>query len=164
MKKTTSALENYLKAIYVLQKKDGYARVRDLARMLKVKGPSAVKALQRLEHEGLSVHERYGKIELTPEGEEIAKNMIDRHNNIKSLLNRVLGVAEHIADKDACEIEHAISPQTFSGIVRFMEYVNKKNSADILLFKEFLAREKAAADVKKGLTRDHQKGTANVDF
>jgi len=148
MKKVTSALENYLKAIYIIQKKEGYVRVRDLSEMLGVRGASVVNALQRLEAQGLSNHERYGKVELTAKGTGIAKDILKRHKNIKYLLNEILCVDENIADKDACEIEHALNPETFRNINKFREFMDKNELKEILLFKKHLRRERAAGDIK----------------
>mgnify|MGYP003342093070 CR=1 FL=1 len=56
---------------------------------------------------------------LTKEGEDIAKNLYERHKVLtKSLL--ILGVDEKNANADACEIEHDISEDTFKAIKEFV--------------------------------------------
>ncbi len=47
--------------------------------------------------------------------------MSRRHHTIKAFLVSVLGVAEHIAEEDACQIEHVVSKDTMNGLVEFME-------------------------------------------
>ena len=44
--------ENYLKAILVLQRRNGFVRSLDVARMLKVTKPSVSNALKRLHNRG----------------------------------------------------------------------------------------------------------------
>ena len=45
-----------------------------------------------------------------------AAAVYDRHLTLTRFINEVLGVDETIAEKDACRIEHIISPETFAGI------------------------------------------------
>ena len=42
--------------------------------------------------------------------------VVFRHLTLTRFINEVLGVDETIAEKDACRIEHIISPETFAGI------------------------------------------------
>ena len=49
----TSAMEDYLEAVFMLQKQNGYVRCVDVAKQLRVKKPSvsrAVKELSRSDH------------------------------------------------------------------------------------------------------------------
>ena len=58
-------------------------------------------------------------IELTPEGLEIARKMLERHNAITSILMQ-LGVSEDTACEDACRIEHDLSDESYEAIIKAM--------------------------------------------
>ena len=51
-------------------------------------------------------------ISLTEEGERIAEQTYARHCFFRGLLLSA-GVDEEAADREACELEHAISPESF---------------------------------------------------
>ncbi len=122
-RKLTSSMEDYLEAIAALKKEKGVARVRDISRALDVKKPSVTGALAVLSKKGLIVHERYGYVELTREGEEVARSIQRRHDLLVMFLNKVLGVDRKAAARDACRMEHAISRGTFERLAKFMEFV-----------------------------------------
>lgn len=123
-RKLTSSMEDYLEAIAALKKKKGVARVRDISRLMNVKTPSVTSALNTLSKKGLIIHERYGYVEVTPEGERLAQGIQGRHDMLLEFLNRILNIDPEVAAKDACKMEHAISPQTFQRLTKFIEFVN----------------------------------------
>jgi DtxR family Mn-dependent transcriptional regulator len=122
-KKLSSNMEDYLEAITVLKKKNGVARVRDLAKFLNVKTSSVTSALNTLSRSGFAVHERYGYVELTKSGEEIAHNVQKRHSLLIKFLTNILSINPKIAAEDACKMEHTLSPQTFKKFTKFIEFV-----------------------------------------
>ena len=89
----TKSLEDYIEAIYVLIRKEGAARVRDVAAELHVKMPSVVKAMAELKKLELVTQEPYGDIELTAKGRRVANSVLTRHNILKAVLVK-LGVTE----------------------------------------------------------------------
>ncbi|MGB9498902.1 MAG: metal-dependent transcriptional regulator [Dissulfuribacterales bacterium] len=119
-KNLTSNMEDYLEAIMTLQEEQKVARVRDIARQLKVKMPSVTGAVRNLAEKGLVNYERYSFVTLTEKGRKIAKEIISRHQLLYDFLTRVLLVDMEIAELDACRIEHAISPQTATKLKEFL--------------------------------------------
>ena len=115
----TKSLEDYIEAIYVLIRKEGAARVRDVAAELHVKMPSVVKAMAELKKLELVTQEPYGDIELTAKGRRVANSVLTRHNILKAFLVK-LGVTEQVADNDACLMEHILSAQTMDRIRDFL--------------------------------------------
>jgi DtxR family Mn-dependent transcriptional regulator len=111
--------EDYLEAIYVVRLKKGYVRVKDVALQLGVRGPSVIEMLQKLHGKRLVVYEKYGGITLTEEGEAIARVIKDRHDTLVRLLS-LAGVPADIADKDACTIEHHLSPTTLEQLKKLV--------------------------------------------
>jgi DtxR family Mn-dependent transcriptional regulator len=105
----TERAEDYLEAIYSIKHRKGYARVKDIAQAIKVSYPSVTEMLGKLKELRLVQYEKYGGILLTPEGEEIARVIKDRHDTLVRLLV-LAGVPEATANKDACIMEHHLSP------------------------------------------------------
>lgn len=118
--KLTSNMEDYLEAILTLQEEQKVARVRDIARRLKVKMPSVTGAVRNLAEKGLVNYERYGFVTLTEKGRKIGEEIINRHQIIYDFLTRILSVDVEIAELDACRIEHAVSPQTMNKLKAFL--------------------------------------------
>ncbi len=121
----TSSMEDYLEAIAALKKRNGIARVRDLGVVMEVKNSSVNSALNCLAKMNLVVHEHYGHIDLTPEGEKIAQTIQEKHDTLKDFLIEVLTLDEKNAEIDACNMEHAISQKTFKRLSAFIAAFNK---------------------------------------
>lgn len=119
--KISSSMEDYLEVIYRLEQKKGIVRVKDIANKLRITMPSVSYAVKNLEKQGLVSHSRYDLVGLTPEGESIAKRIYHRHRIIRDFLSNILELNREIAEKDACRIEHNISPETLDGLTRFLE-------------------------------------------
>ncbi len=119
--KLSSSMEDYLKTIHSLESSGRIVRVKDIARELEITMPSVTSALKNLEKLGFVNHSKYDIVVLTELGSEVAKRIYHRHNIIKSFLHNVLGLDEEIAERDACGMEHSMSPETLNGLVQFME-------------------------------------------
>ena len=117
--------EDYLEAMYRLQRKGKVVRVRDLARVLKVKPPSVIEQLRKLSQHGFILYEKGEYIRLTKEGERIAKEILKKHEALRRFLRDILMVPEEIADKDACYMEHGLHEITLSRIEKFLEFIDK---------------------------------------
>lgn len=120
----TKSLEDYLEMILVLYRATGRVRVKDLASALSVKMPSVVKAIVHLKKQNLVNQESYGDIELTPLGESTAKKILGRHILLKKFLMNI-GVAEDVANEEACLMEHVLSPGTLDCIETFNQKIKK---------------------------------------
>ena len=117
------SLEDYLEGIYIIQKKRKVVQVKDLAKLLKVKAPSVIEAMGKLKEKKLVAQERYSYIELTGEGTNLAKEMLEKHQTIKRFFCEVLGLEEAVAEKDACKIEHYLSNVTLTRILKFIKFI-----------------------------------------
>ncbi|NQT32278.1 MAG: metal-dependent transcriptional regulator [Candidatus Omnitrophica bacterium] len=124
--KLSSSMEDYLETIAILQKTAGVVRVKDISLSLKVKKPSVTNALNVLSEKGFIVHEKYGYVDLTDEGRKIAEAVLKRHDTLIKFLTKILKINSGIAAKDACRMEHAMSPETFGKLTRFIEKKTKK--------------------------------------
>ncbi len=120
LREFSSSLQDYMEAILTLNRQNKVARVKDIAKLLDVKSASVVGALKTLAQRGLLVHERYGYVELTPEGKRVAQQVLERHEVLIAFLHEVLGVNYEVAVRDACRIEHHLSEQTLRKLREYM--------------------------------------------
>jgi DtxR family Mn-dependent transcriptional regulator len=117
----SNSQEDYLEAILVISEKNDLVRITDLAQFMNISKPSASEAVKSLVDLGLLRHEKYGPVELTTEGKRRAAEVHKRHRLLKKFLIEVLEVPPAIAEQDACLMEHAISPETSSRLIKFLE-------------------------------------------
>lgn len=111
--------ENYLEAILILAKKDGFVRSVDVANHLEFSKPSVSVAMANLRAALLITVDEAGGIHLTDEGRELAEQVYERHTMLTDFLRR-LGVDAETAQDDACRIEHVISRISFEKIKEHM--------------------------------------------
>lgn len=104
--------ENYLEAILMIKKKNGYVRSIDIANLLNFTKPSVSVAMKAFREEKYITVDGDGNINLTDKGMKIAAKVYERHEIIAMAL-MALGVEETTAYEDSCKIEHDISDQTF---------------------------------------------------
>ena len=124
MERTYSAsMEDYLESIIMLRGGKEAVRVSQMSKALGVKMPSVTSALGKLSQQGLVEHKRYGRVQLTPDGEKIAQNIFRRHEALRRLLAEILNVDPQIAAEDACKMEHSVSPVTQEKLAKFVEFV-----------------------------------------
>ncbi|MFC1836507.1 DtxR family transcriptional regulator [Thermodesulfobacteriota bacterium] len=121
--KLTSAMEDYLEAIYHLEQEKRIARVRDIANRLHVKMSSVSSALKSLSSSGMISYDPHQYIILTDKGMEKAKEIVRRHETLKSFLTKVLSINEETAEENACRMEHHLEPDVMEKLVRFVEFV-----------------------------------------
>lgn len=133
-KQQSYSMENYLEMVAILSRERDIVRVTQLSTALGVRKSSVSSALVKLSKEGLVNHEKYGYVELTPEGEKVAYDILHRHEILEQFLVEILGVNQKIAWKDACEMEHHISSVTIQKLTKFVEYVMAKSSKSAGLF------------------------------
>lgn len=86
----TVSNQKYLKAVYMLSDGSGSTRVADIASALSVSKASVCSALGRLSEKGLVLHEFYGSVSLTPEGEKRAKALAAAYERLKSVIDEAL--------------------------------------------------------------------------
>ena len=104
----SSEAEEYLEAIYRLEKKTGSAKTMELARQLKVVPGSVTNTISNLERQGLVIHEPYKGVKLTEKGRKLALNVLRRHRLAERLLTEILDVDWSEVHEAACKLEHAI--------------------------------------------------------
>ncbi|MDR1695541.1 MAG: metal-dependent transcriptional regulator [Endomicrobium sp.] len=121
----SAALENYLETIAGLKKEKKYARIGDIAKVLNVKSSSVNVAINFLAESGLVIHEKYGYVDLTEKGEEIAAEVQRKHDILYKFLNELLFVDSGVAAEEACEVEHSVSSETIYRLERLYTLLKK---------------------------------------
>jgi DtxR family Mn-dependent transcriptional regulator len=119
----TARMEDYLEAIANLGERSKVVRVKQISEMLGVKMPSVTSALKKLSERELVEHARYGHIKLTPEGDKVACDVINRHRALTRFFAQALGIDKETAEEDACKIEHVISSLSMERLAKFVEFI-----------------------------------------
>ncbi|MBS7608512.1 MAG: metal-dependent transcriptional regulator [Candidatus Bathyarchaeia archaeon] len=114
--------EEYIEAIYKLQKRSGVARTKELAKELNVVPGSITNTIAHLEKHGLVEHTPYKGVRLTAEGEKLALNVIRRHRLAERLLTDLLEADWSIVHETACRLEHALTEDVLSLLERRLGY------------------------------------------
>jgi len=114
--------EDYLRSIHEILERKGYARIRDIANEVGVTPPSAVEMMRKLAQKGMVIYEKYGGVNLTPQGREIARVISRRHETFIKFLEIIL-VPKEVALKDAHILEHQLDPKTIKQFARFVEFI-----------------------------------------
>lgn len=140
--KLSSTMEDYLETIFFLKKENGFARVGEIADKLEVKSSTVNSALKQLAEKKLVIHERYGYVGLTEEGELIAAEVQKKHDILYRFLTEFLMLDSKKAEKEACCIEHSISQETFVRFTKFFKFLEMgftdRKPKLLQLFEEYL--------------------------
>ncbi len=116
----TQSLEDYLEAVGNLAQNGAIPRVKDIAKVLGLSKPSVHIALHLLEDHGMIIHEPYKDIIITEKGREKYKEIKAKHDMLSIFLQKVVGVSQEIAEKDACQMEHILSEETLDKIKKIL--------------------------------------------
>jgi DtxR family Mn-dependent transcriptional regulator len=117
----TPAIQDYLKAIYLLQREYGAVTTSALAGQLgDIRLPSVSGMIKRLAELGLVTHEPYQGVRLTPTGERVALGVLRHHRLIELFLVTELGYGWDEVHEEAEALEHYISDKFAARIAERM--------------------------------------------
>jgi DtxR family transcriptional regulator, Mn-dependent transcriptional regulator len=106
------AVENYAKAIYALQRREGGAVTTNaLAERLGVTAASASGMVKKLDALGIVRHVPYRGVELTDDGERLALEVLRHHRLLELYLAERLGMPWDRVHDEAEVLEHVISEE-----------------------------------------------------
>lgn len=120
----TTANEDYLECLVRIEQEEGAeegVRSVDVAKRLDVSKASVNKAVSALKAQGLVEQSHYGRVMLTEQGREVGSAVWYRHRLIRTFLVQELGVEFERADAEACMMEHALSEDTMSRWLAYLE-------------------------------------------
>jgi DtxR family Mn-dependent transcriptional regulator len=120
----SSSVEDYLKAIFQLSSEDEEKRVgtNQLAEYLSIKPASASVMLKKLKSKELVSYEKYGRIELTAKGWEIAVALIRRHRLWETFLHQKLNFSWDEVHEVAHDLEHIRSDKLIQELDKLLGY------------------------------------------
>ena len=142
-KPLTTVMEDYLEAIFDLSLDKKVVRVKDIAKRMDVKMPTVSSMLKTLNDRGLVHYEKYEYIDLTEDGKLVGQEMRRRHGVLYAFLTQILQIDNHVADDEACKMEHALSKATLARLIRFMEFLNTQPAGRKSWLDEFDAYRKS---------------------
>ena len=106
----SDVMEDYLKAIYVLQAEDGPpVSTSAIAEYLDKTPPTVTSMVGTLEEHGFVDREKYKGVELTEEGETVALEVIRHHRLLETYLTEHLDYSWSEVHEEADRLEHHIS-------------------------------------------------------
>ena len=109
---TSSAVEDYAKAIYALAaEREGPVSTNAIAERLRVTPASASAMVKRLDELGLARHVPYKGVELTEEGCQLALEVLRHHRLLELYLAESLGVPWDRVHDEAEVLEHVLSEE-----------------------------------------------------
>ena len=114
MSQIKDTYENYLKAIYMVSRKNkgGWVSNSEISSFLKVKPASVSSMLYKLKENDYIHWYPRKSVRLTVKGKKIALVTINKYNQLKLFFEDVLGVDNAFElDELCCKIEHTITPE-----------------------------------------------------
>lgn len=116
---SSQSVEDFLKAIYRLQRETDRVATNALAEALNISAPAVTDMAQRLVEDGTVDYRKYRGVRLTEKGEQVALKMLRRHRLIEAYLVQDLGYQLHEVHDEAEALEHTVSD-------RFVEAISLK--------------------------------------
>ncbi len=123
--------EDYLKAIYTISKthRGGWVSNSDISNFLKVRPSSVSSMLYKLKENNYIYWYPRKSVRLTEKGKEIAKNTINKYNQLKHFFEDVLGVDDTFElDELCCKIEHTITPEISDALQNLSSKQSKEHN------------------------------------
>ena len=111
------SIEEYLEAVYRLEREGPGVTTSGLASELGVSAASVSGMLKKLAADGYIEHRSRGEAKLTHKGLEVAVRVMRRHRLAERLLTDILGMSWDEVHNEACMLEHAISDKVEARLV-----------------------------------------------
>lgn len=125
--KVSHSVAHYLMAVDKLLTENGYARVTDVANLLKITRGAASLALSQLKEKGLITEDSNRFLLLTDKGRELSHIVVKNFLLLNRFFEDVLGIPNQQSREDACKMEHLLSRDSSIALHRFLQmlFTNK---------------------------------------
>jgi DtxR family Mn-dependent transcriptional regulator len=107
----SGSAEDYLKAVYELERSESAANTSEIAQRLAIAPASVSGMIRKLADQGLLAYERYHGVRLTQSGRRAALRTLRRHRVIESYLVNALGYDWDRVHDEAERLEHSASDE-----------------------------------------------------
>src|SRR5438552_5173690 len=118
----TEAIQDYLRAVYLLGEQGERVAVTALAKRLHVSPASASAMVKKLAALELAEHAPYRGVTLTPAGERVALEVIRHHRLLELYLAETLGLHVDDVHDEADKLEHVLSDELEEQIDRALGF------------------------------------------
>lgn len=145
----THSMAHYLTTLHKLHEERGYARVSDVAKDLEVTKGSVSTQMKHLKEKGLVIEDENRFLQLTPEGEGIAREVIHNREILIQFLESVLGVEPVQAETDACKIEHLLSRETSHQLLAMVQLLQSDDPHATAFLDSFKAYKMTCPSLKE---------------
>ena len=116
----SSSIEDYVRAIYLLETRYGEARSKKLSEYLSVQKSSVSEMVLKLRKTGFVNYARYSTVSLTKKGRELAEKLTFKHRVIEAFLTKMLNRDKREVHNEAPMLEHAFSDESVGAIYRLL--------------------------------------------
>lgn len=155
---SSESVQDYLKAIYLLEESGEEVTTSAIAARLGVSPASVTSMVKRLASAGRLRHQRYQGVELTARGREMALEVIRHHRLLEAYLNKALGMDWDRVHEEAEVLEHAISEEFEDLIDKFLGHPTHDPHGDPIPPKKGHHRE-----VKHSVLSSFSQGPAQIE-
>jgi DtxR family transcriptional regulator, Mn-dependent transcriptional regulator len=115
------SVEEYLEAVYRLEREGPGVTTSGLASSLGVAPASVSGMLKKLAKDGYLEHISRGEVKLTEKGLAVGVRVLRRHRLAERLLTDVLGMPWDQVHDEACMLEHAISANVEAQLLKLLK-------------------------------------------
>lgn len=107
----SQSVEDYLKAVYILESEGESATTTNIAEALNVSSASVTNMVKKLAKMNLVEHKSYKGARLTDAGKKIALEILRHHRLLELYLKEIMGYSWDEVHDEAEKLEHHISEQ-----------------------------------------------------
>ena len=133
----THSAAHYLMTIKELIDENGYARVTDVAKKMKITPGSCSLSLKALKKRKLIEEDKNRFLLLSQQGQELAIMVTKNEQILEKFFRDVLGVDAWQAEIDSCKMEHLISMETSTKLCSFLHFLEESGEDTKKIIKAF---------------------------
>lgn len=124
-------IEEYLEMLYRMELNGEKATTVNIAEKLNVAPSTVTEMFQKLAEKGYLEYTSYKGVELTENGREIGRKILERHRLIEEFL-KFINVDERKIHDLACRIEHVIDGDVYRGISELLYKYRQNGNLQLL--------------------------------
>lgn len=118
----TAVKEDYLKAMYFLDKGDRRINLTELSDKLGVSKPTANNMVKKLQEQGWVNYQKYKPLELTERGRKTAALIVRKHRLTELFLHKIMDFGWEEVHEIAEQMEHIMSEKLFARMDEMLDY------------------------------------------
>lgn len=143
----SQSIEDYLKAIYILETEGEGASTNNIAEALNISSASVTNMLKRLAIMKLIEHKSYKGATLTDAGMKVALEVVRHHRLLELYLKEMMGYSWDEVHDEAEKLEHHISEQFEDKIAELLDHPTHDPHGDPIPSKDGVVPEMASLAV-----------------